>query len=330
MRVFAYLLLEFCLAFNQRTTDKLQQSYGVVDSIRRIRALIKEVGRLDRKGVLVREAHPLSPPRPDYGVTSADLDYFFQHAYLSSCNPWQLEPNTCYCQDIFSDVKIFRNDTLNSQAAVAVDKVRKLVVVSYRATVNMKNWETNYDMVLVKHPSLPANIKVHRGFLDYVLSLHSQAEPAVRSLLDKNQRYRLTIAGYSLGGAAAALSLPIWIDSLKNMKSYSRPQVFMYSSPRPGSLEFARYLETQGCPLTRYTKKDDVVPHVPDQSMGYSHVGQEFYDDYVDEKSNIRKCARNVVEDPTCSLKDSHFYAYNHFTPFQRNLPVLQTCPKNP
>ncbi|KAJ9071590.1 hypothetical protein DSO57_1035496 [Entomophthora muscae] len=154
-------------------------------------------------------------------------------------------------------------------------------------------------------------------------------EPTVLSLLTdtKYHNFALHITGYGSGGSIASISLPYWYNSLKEKKLRNKMQVFMYSSPRPGSLEYSKYLETLKVPLVRYAKKGDIVPHVPDQSMGYSHAGLEFYDVSLPFiRKNLVRCSATRVEDNKCSLRDQIFIPTNHITPFQKPIPLPPYC----
>lgn len=318
-----------CIDFFQAKGDVVGALYGGADGALRLQNLIGEQYAYQEEGKVVKKSNPLASPRPDYGFTSKDIRYFVQHAFISMCNPWQLKPNTCYCKDKFDNVNIFRNDSLDSQAAVAVDPVNKLVVVSYRGSLSKKNWETNYDYVLVPHPKLPAGRQVHRGFLRHFQSLHRQVEPAALNLVNdpKHRGYKLLVTGYSLGGSTAAIAFPFWAEALKGTNSNGKLQLLTYSSPRPGNLAYARHLEGMGHPLIRYTKRGDVVPHIPDQSMGFSQFGQEFHDVSIPfVRNEIKKCASTLMEDPKCSLKDSSFSVPNHAFPLNQFLLVPPYC----
>ncbi|KAJ9068504.1 hypothetical protein DSO57_1028013 [Entomophthora muscae] len=304
-------------------------AYNRVDGFGKLLKLIVAWEDLNKKGEIGHEFHPLASPRPDFGITSEDMHYFLPHSVLSLCTAKQVASNGCFCEGNFENAMHFKNESFDSQAVVAADPNRNVIAVSIRMSVTDKNWDSNYRSDLVPHPLLESHQKVHLGHLEYFLTLRRQLVPAVVTMLrnPKYKDYALHISGYSLGASASAISLPYWIKDLKSNSLNNKVQLFTYSGPRPGNLEFAYYLESLGVPIFRYAKKGDVVPHVADQSMGYYQVGQEFFDTSLPIlKKSVIKCANNVIEDPNCALSDGKFLATHHLTPFQRPIPIPPYC----
>ncbi|KAJ9059789.1 hypothetical protein DSO57_1037882 [Entomophthora muscae] len=313
-----------------------QMDSGAFDSMRGmstgflgLRKLIGSAVKLSNSGSMGRKSYPLLPPRKDYGITPNDVKYYLKHSMLSVCKPEEIKSNTCFCDGKFEKAKVFRNDTLDSQGVVAVDPKNKLIVVSYRLTVSSKNYATDYDSVLVNYPSHKGQEKVHRGNLIYFKSLHYQMEPLVLSLLrnPRYRHYRLHLTGYSLGAAVAAISLPTWQKILNDNDLSTKIQVYTYAGTRHGNVEFARYLESLEVPIVRYAKRGDAVPFLPDQALGFSQVGLEFYD--VRPKPLQRaliRCASDLLEDNTCSLGATNFLAIHHLAPFHQPIPLPPLC----
>ncbi|KAJ9064426.1 hypothetical protein DSO57_1030762 [Entomophthora muscae] len=307
----------------------LTMIYNRVGGFGRLLKLITTCKELKIKGEIIHESHSLPSPRPDFGITAEDMYYFLPHSLLSLCTPSQVASDDCFCEGTFENAKHFRNESLDAQAVIASDPKRKVLVVSIRMTVSDKNWDTNYRSDLVPHPLLKGSQKVHQGHLEHYLTLRRQLVPAIVTMLrsPKYKSYTLHISGYSLGASVSAISLPYWIKDLKSNKINNKIQLFTYSGPRPGNVEFARYLESLGLPLFRYFKKGDVVPHVPDQFVQYSQVGQGFYDFSGPIRSKLPvKCANNLLEDPNCGSSDETFMATHHLTPFHRPLPTPPFC----
>ncbi|KAJ9063330.1 hypothetical protein DSO57_1001235 [Entomophthora muscae] len=327
------LLLTFLLAgqgSGQRFIGKgIGKVHGRIEGINKLLKLVVAEEMHNNNGLVGRESFSLAAPRRDYGITSNDVRYYLKHSLLSMCTPKDLESDRCFCKGKFEDAVIFKNRTLDSQAIVAADPANRLLVISYRMSVSEKNWDSNYKVDLARHPDLKGQEKVHRGHLEFFTSLYPQMKLAVLAMLKepKYKDYKLHVTGYSLGASSAIISLPSWTRLLKENKLRNKIQLYSYSGPRPGNLEFAIYLENLGIPIVRYTKRGDVVPHVADQSAGYSQVGQEFYDTSLPlYPRELIKCSPNVMEDSRCSLKDYNFMATNHLTPFQKPLPLPPYC----
>ncbi|KAJ9063336.1 hypothetical protein DSO57_1001241 [Entomophthora muscae] len=305
------------------------KAYNRVDGFGNLLKLVLTWEKLNYNGEVGHEPNPLPSPRPDFGITAEDMYYFLPHSLLALCSPNQVAFDDCFCEGTFENAKHFRNESLDAQAVVAADPNKQVIVVSIRMSVSEKNWDSNYKLDLAKHPLLTGKEKVHRGHLEYFLTLRRQLVPAVVTMLrtPKYNNYSLHLTGYSLGASASTISLPFWIKDLKSNNLNNRVQLFTYSGPRPGNVAYAHYLESLHVPLFRYVKKGDVVPHIADQSAGYSQLGQEFFDKSLPIlKKSVIKCANNVLEDPNCALNDTSFFATHHLTPFQRPLPIPPFC----
>ncbi|KAJ9072642.1 hypothetical protein DSO57_1025275 [Entomophthora muscae] len=281
-------------------------------------------------GYNMRNAVPLEPPRVNYGIKESEIIYYLQHALIAFCSQNFVDEKFCYCQGKFQDTKIYNNKTMESRAAVAVDPLNNHVVVSYRLSVASLNWETNEENDLVNYPTPDGQEMVHRGHLKYFRSIQQATEDRVLELFNdpRFKDFNLHVTGYSLGGSVTAISMPAWLDFLKRNKLSNKPQFFAYSSPRPGNLAFAQYIESLNVPLVRYAKKGDIVPSLPDQSMGYSQAGQEFYDPGIipNVPTHLKKCSPHFIQDKNCSLSDTIFFAPEHLLPFNKPFPTPPFC----
>ncbi|KAJ9076025.1 hypothetical protein DSO57_1030082 [Entomophthora muscae] len=326
MRIYPLIFLGL-ISSDNLIADGFDKANDLVDGFNRILQLVVSTEALINQGLSKKESVPLIPPRRDYGITPEDVQRYLRHSILSKCTASQLQNGRCYCEGKFQEPVLFNNRTIDSQSVVAIDPTNKLVVISYRVTVSEKNWESNLKSGLVPHPYINGPQRVHDGYLEYVSSLYRQMEPTVVRMLRKHPSYKLHITGYSLGGCVSFISLPFWMYTLKTRNLKNKVQVFSYAGPRPGNVEFAKYVESLNIPIARYSQKGDVVPQVIDQFRGYSQVGLEFYDSSLPliRKSFVR-CSLNVIEDKNCSLKDRHFHGTIHLTPFQRPLPMPVLC----
>ncbi|KAJ9064429.1 hypothetical protein DSO57_1030765 [Entomophthora muscae] len=327
MKIFHVYLAAFIGFGCGRTPSVIDKAHDIMYSLNNLHQLAAKVIAYDKKGMLVKDSILLDTPRIDYGITPEILRYYFKHAMISLCTPAQLKQESCYCEGKFRDPKLFYNETLDAQSAVAIDDINKLVVVSYRITVSEMNWQTNYKSNLVSHPSIDGPSKVHEGHLEYVISLQPMMEPTVVEMLKRYPNHKLHITGYSLGASLAIIALPFFTELLKANQLANKVQVFSYAGSRPGNFDFAKYVETLGAPIARYAQKGDVVSHVSDQALGYSQAGLEFYDSTIPFlKKSFVKCSLYVIEDMDCSMKDRHFYVPIHVSPFQQPIPSAPYC----
>ncbi|KAJ9077703.1 hypothetical protein DSO57_1014165 [Entomophthora muscae] len=319
-----------CAEPAQAQGQLIEVIYSISKSFMKLGEYISKASERDTKGLVKRDQIPLDPPRPSYDINQSDITNFLHHSLLSICSQSFVEQGNCFCKDRFHDATIFENKTLDSQAAVVVDRENKLVVVSYRMSTTDKNWDTNEDSGLVSYPFTNGQEMVHKGHLKHYRSIQQPTEKRALELLKdpRHKDYTLHITGYSLGGSVTAISMPVWLNLLEKNGLKNKARFFAYSNPRPGNLAFAQYIETLGAPIVRYAKKGDIVPQIPEQAVGYSQIGQEFYDpdDMLFATTHLKRCSPNVIQDGSCSLNNNNFFPPHHLLPFNKPIPFPPFC----
>jgi triacylglycerol lipase len=78
----------------------------------------------------------------------------------------------------------------------------------------------------------------------------------------------ITVTGHSLGGALSTLYV---IEHARKGKS-GKPQICTFGSPRVGDAAFAQEFNELGLTSWRIVNKQDLVPHIPFDILGYKHV----------------------------------------------------------
>lgn len=112
-----------------------------------------------------------------------------------------------------------------------------VVWITFRGTVDQKNWVANATCTLV--PSAYAGsegTKVHGGFHISYNSIRNQLLRDISSL--EKKVYSITIVGHSLGGALAANSA---FDILHNGSAYGNPrkvELITFGAPAVGNQAF--------------------------------------------------------------------------------------------
>ncbi|KAJ9069346.1 hypothetical protein DSO57_1019484 [Entomophthora muscae] len=304
--------------------------YSVPESFVKIQGYIDTVQRNKDKDLDPILVYPLSQPRRDHNISETSIIYYLEHSLLSFCSQGHIDAGLCFCSNKFENASVAQDLNLESRATVAVDSLNQLIVVSYRLSVAPNNWSTNEEKDLVSYPFPDGEEKVHHGHLNYFRSIQKQTEKKAFEYLSdpRHKDYTLHVTGYSLGGSVTFISVPAWLDFLDRNEFKNKARFFAYSNPRPGNLAFANYLEALDLPLVRYAKKGDIVPHLPEQSDGFSHVGQEFYDPEMTSlvPTHLKKCSPNYVQDINCSLKDTFFISPHHLLPFNKPFPLPPMC----
>merc|ERR1712071_240391 len=141
--------------------------------------------------------------------------------------------------------------------------------------------------------------KVGEGFLANYNSLAKKLKSNLAAIgCDSSQP--LAVTGHSLGAAEAAVAM----YDLKS-EGFNIARTYTFGQPRVGDKTFAEAFEADfgDSEPFRVTHKDDPVPHLPFEFMGFTHMSTEvFYDG--DTKNGFKICDGSG-EDKSCSNKHS-------------------------
>lgn len=91
------------------------------------------------------------------------------------------------------------------------------------------------------------------------------------------------LTGHSLGAALATLMA---FDILNEFQNYNLKYLTTYGSPRVGNKEFSSIMNGYDYTSYRVTHYYDIVPHVPEEFMGYTHISNEIW--YNEGTQNIQ------------------------------------------
>ena len=128
---------------------------------------------------------------------------------------------------------------------------------------------------------------------------------------DSVRAWSLRITGHSLGGAVAHIA-QISIMSDKDMKGLNVKfePLYTFGEPRVGNSDFARYSARVISEHFRIVNKEDPIPHLPPQLMGYKHAGQEIWYSHGSDGSQVPVvCSSANAEDDSCS--NSRYRVFN-------------------
>ncbi|KAK4188230.1 Alpha/Beta hydrolase protein [Podospora australis] len=224
-------------------------------------------------------------------ATQAELDKFklyAQWAAAASCNSEKSpgEPIACQeeqCTTLESHQAVvagsFTGLLTDSRGFVGIDHVDKVIVLSFRGSVSVRNWIA--DLILIQVPcTLTPFCLVHAGFLASYNEIAKPALAALASARAANPTYRVVTTGYSLGAAVATLAAA----NLRKSSPSDSIDLITFGSPRVGNGAFAKFVTGQKGEEYRLTHKDDPVPRLPPIIFNYRHTSPEYWFDPGSDK----------------------------------------------
>ena len=240
-------------------------------------------------------------------ITARQLGLYMSQA--SYCEEERLENWDCYTCD--ESVSLFRIIEQHGEKAI-IGLYENTMIVSFRGSSNILNWIDNVQFSL----SCPYNnpsICVETGFYKVFEYMKNDIYEALYSLIRTHglKSPKLLIGGHSLGAAVATL---MTYDILNTMEAMELTQelnvryieLVTFGSPRVGNEAFVYdFMETTKNPhlrtFERVTHAYDIVPHLPQQFLGYDHIPHEIW--YNEENTVTTSCddEYDYEEDPQCS-----------------------------
>jgi predicted lipase len=88
---------------------------------------------------------------------------------------------------------------------VAVDSDRKLVVVSFRGSVSVRNWLNDFDFPQVSS-DICIGCFVHQGWWSAWYEARASVLSSITGICDNYPGYQLVVTGHSAGGAIGTLA----------------------------------------------------------------------------------------------------------------------------
>ncbi|KAF2403878.1 alpha/beta-hydrolase [Trichodelitschia bisporula] len=173
-----------------------------------------------------------------------------------------------------STVTEFQN-TLETDATgfVATDNTNKVIVISFRGSVSLRNFITDFNFPLMR-TSLCPNCQGSTGFWTSWVEARPQVLDAVKKGVASNPGYKIVATGHSLGGAMATFAAA----ELRNL-GYN-VDLCTFGSPRVGDDATATFITNQAPAKGanwRMTHWNDPVPRLPPRAFDYAHVSPEYY-----------------------------------------------------
>ncbi len=186
------------------------------------------------------------------------------------------------CIHCVSNIEVYDTIVGDTNIAILGDKEQNATVFAFRGSSDIENWVSNFE-VLFTEPYPDKSIKVHKGLhAEYMLY-----KDILTRYLDVDKK--IIITGHSSGGAVGMFFA---YDIFKTHKV----TVFSYGKPRIGNEAFAQ--SASNIEHYRITHANDIVPHIPEEVLGYHHTNTEVWYP-TDDGEQFQVCSNN--EDKGCS-----------------------------
>ena len=182
----------------------------------------------------------------------------------------------------------------DSKAIQGYDSSTHSLFTAFRGSANTHNWIENIQAWRIA-PYNDSSVTVDKGFYKAYQYIKDPVFANLATMASKYNTRRVLITGHSLGAAMATLMA---YDILIS-KQYDIQYLVTFGSPRVGNDNFAKIMKSFSINSYRVTHYYDIVPHVPEEMLGYLHISNEIW---YDETNNAYKvCSDSLEEDATCS-----------------------------
>lgn len=219
-------------------------------------------------------------------------------AQSSYCVDQSLEWNcpTCTSNNVLTNVLVKDGE----QVIFGYNRDYGALFVAFRGSSNIHNWLDNIQFSHIQ-PYVDKSISVEKGFYTLFNTLRPDVYDIIKPLSDYYETRNIIVTGHSLGGALATLfTFDNYLSEFPY--SYNIHSLVTFGSPRVGNHEFVNKFATFNVYSRRVTHYRDIVPHVPENMLGYYHIPNEIW--YNEHNNNLSYCDDNrypYPEDPTCS-----------------------------
>ena len=241
---------------------------------------------------------------------------------LSSCNGYQYNENLAltsinlcqasYCVDDYNwdcatcedENKLeYIIETHGEKALMGFNDETQNIFVAFRGSENILNWLDNIQFRKIS-PFEDENIKVEKGFYKAYQYLKPDLLNKLNTLKEKYNTNNILLTGHSLGASLATL---FGYDILSNYHDYILNYLITFGSPRVGNSYFVEDFKQYNLNHYRITHYYDMVPHLPQEFLGYLHIPSEIWYDEANTKYQL--CNDNYEsEDDLCSNSCGPFH----------------------
>lgn len=208
---------------------------------------------------------------------------------MSDLDKWSCA--TCSDMNVY-ETKVLKDDEL---VIFGYNARYESIFIGFRGSSNIRNWIDNLHVSKIA-PYEDTRILVEKGFYHVYNALRPEVYKVLNNLTGKYNTTNILLTGHSLGGAIATM---FSFDFCYYSTSYEPTYLVTFGSPRVGNDIFSAYFASCSVNSLRITHYYDMVPHVPEELLGYKHISQEVW--YNEDNTMYQLCDDLDYEDPLCS-----------------------------
>lgn len=232
----------------------------------------------------------------NYDLVYSALNISQSSYCMSNLDEWSCA--TCTNDNVY-ETKIIHESEL---AIIGYNKQYNSLFVGFRGSSNIQNWLDNLQIKQIT-PYDNKLIAVDDGFYKIYNALKNDLYTHLNKFVTKYNTNDVLLTGHSLGAAIATLFA---FDFCYYTQPYHVYSLITFGSPRVGNNDFSNYMHGCNISSTRVTHYYDVVPHVPEELLGYKHVSHEIW--YDRPNTLYTECNDTYDEDPSCSNSCAPFH----------------------
>lgn len=213
-----------------------------------------------------------------------------QSAYcMSDLDEWTCA--TCTKTNVYQSKIIHKSELV----IVGYNKYYNTLFAGFRGSSNIQNWLDNLQVKKI-YPYEDDTISVEDGFYKIYKALKTDLYVSLNQSMIEYGTNNILFTGHSLGGAIATLFA---FDICYHNLPYQIYSLITFGSPRVGNDAFSNYMFNCEIDSARVTHYYDIVPHVPEEFLGYEHITQEVW--YDEMNADYIECNDDHGEDSSCS-----------------------------
>ena len=230
-------------------------------------------------------------------VTSYDPTFSKHCTELAQSTYCVSSPEQWNCITCDSTIKLdYVVEENGVRALQGYDSTTQSLFVAFRGSASIQNWIDNIKVSQIT-PYDDESIGVEKGFYKSYNYLKVDLFDNLSILSKKYGTRNILITGHSLGAAMATL---MTYDIITLFPSYVVTHLITFGSPRVGNSKFVEsFNEQYENVYYRITHYYDMVPHVPEEFMGYLHISNELW--YNEVNTDFIICDDYNIEDNRCS-----------------------------